>query len=168
MADPPQPPSPPDVARKFAPLPYQLVGVGVLFTIVLLALFGVFGVVRAHAAADAGSLHVEVEYPERFRYKTIGPVDVRVHNGGETTLDTVVVRFDRAYVDAFSTVTFTPSADTVTDEAYEVTLRDVRPGTTRLVSAEIQAESYWRHEGFVEAVAGGATARAELATLVFP
>lgn len=164
----PQPPEPPQVARRFTPATSQLIGVGAVLAIVLLALFEVFGVVHAEASAEQAPLRIQTRYPERLRYKTTDILDVQITNTGTAVLEAVAVRFARSYLDAFANVTLTPTVGNVTDEAYEVLLADVQPGETRRVTAEIQGEDYWRHTGFVEVSVPDATARTELATLVFP
>jgi hypothetical protein len=81
----------------------------------------------------------------------------------------VTVYFDRDYIDSFSTVTFTPDVKSITDVAYIVELSDLQPQETRIVSVQLQAEKYWRHEGeimatFTETIG----AEVSLRTFVFP
>lgn len=167
-SDVPQPPRPPSIGREFRPNVSQVLGVGTLMLFVLLALFGVFGRTQGELLVEEAPLRLELAYPERFRYKTIGTLEARVSNTGATALPAVTVRFERAFVDAFSTTSFTPSPSRVTDEAYEVQLGDLPAGETRLVLVQVQAEAYWWHAGFVEVSAGSASARAEPSVFVFP
>jgi hypothetical protein len=164
----PQPPGPPEFGREFELKTIQAVGVSLLAILVLLALLGVFGHSRGEASGQGEVLALQVTYPSRFRFKTVDALEVQVRNVAGEALQTVNVRFDRSYVDSFSGVQFTPSVSTISEDAYEVTLSDLRPGEVNVVSVAVQAEQYWRHQGFVEAQAGSATTRAEVSTLVYP
>lgn len=164
----PQPPQPPSIGRALKPHASQVVGVGVLVLIVVLALLGVFGETHGRATAEGPPFRLEVTYPERFRYKTIDSVDVTVTNTGDEAVSSLTVRFDRAYIDAFSTTTFTPSLTRVTSDAYEVDVSDLAPGETQPVSVEVQAEAYWGHPGFVEAATPEADVRVDVHSFVYP
>ena len=164
----PRPPEPPTIGRGLKPYASQVVGVSLLLLIVALALLGVFGETHAQATAEGAPLRLEVTYPERFRYKTIDTIDVTVTNTGGETLPAVTVRFDRAYIDAFSTTTFTPSLTRVTSDAYEVDLSDLRPGDTQPVTVQVQAEAYWAHTGFVEAESPDQDVRVDVDSFAFP
>jgi len=60
-------------------------------------------------------------------------------------------------------------ADRLAKENIEVEVIDLAPGETRLVLAEIQANHYGKHAGWVAATAGKSdTVRAELSTTVYP
>lgn len=164
----PQPPRAPEIGRAFHPKYTQVVGVALLLAIVVLALFGAFGTSEARIRAEADPVRVEARYPTRLRFKTIHTIDIEVTNTSSSTLDSVVVRLERPYVDAFSTVSFAPSLTRLTAQAYEVELLDVEPGEIRPVSVEVQAEDYWGHPGFIEARAGEAAARVAVHTTVYP
>ena len=164
----PQPPKPPDLGREFELRTVQAIGVGLLAVIVVLAAFGLFGIHRGQAAAEGERFDLEVSYPDRFRYKTSGALDVRLTNNGSQPVGTATVRFDRQYIDSFSGLRFTPSPESITDEYYEVVLMDIAPGRSKRIVVEVEAEEYWRHEGFVEVEANGETLRVDLSTFVFP
>lgn len=156
---------PPEIRRRLTLHRLQMVGVPLLALIPLLAMLGVFGETREQVDAAGTDLAIAIEYPTRFRYKTIDPIRVAVTNRTAVELDTVTVLFDVEYLSRFSTPLFIPAAT----DAYVVPLSSVRPGETRHVYVEIQAETYWRHEGWVAATTGGAdTVRVPLATIVFP
>lgn len=164
----PQPPKPPEMGRELQLRSLQLVGVSLLSLIVVLALFGVFGPSQALAGAEGAGVDLEVSYPSKLRYKTVGVIEAKVVNNGETALESLKVSFDRSYLDGFSSLQFTPSVSNLTDQAYEVTLSNVAPGEVRLVSVQVQAEKYWRHRGYIEVDAGNGAARLDLSTLNFP
>ena len=164
----PQLPEPPSIGRKFRPAFTQICGVAFLLLIVVLALLGVFGNSEGHATAEGGPVRLDASYPERFRYKTIHAIDLEITNTSSSDLETVTVRFDRTYLEAFSTVTFSPSLTRLTSDAYEVELRDLEGGETRPVSAEVQAEHYWGHPGFIEASTSEGSARIDVHSVVFP
>ena len=164
----PQPPKPPDLGREFELRTVQAIGVGLLAVIVVLAALGLFGINRGQAAARGESLDLEVSYPERFRYKMRGALDIRLTNTGSQPIETATVHFDRQYVDSFSGLQFTPSPESITDEYYEVVLMDIAPGMSKRIAVEVEAEEYWRHAGFVEVEANGESLRVDLSTFVFP
>lgn len=164
----PQPPKPPEIGREFELKLSQLVGVSLLALLVLLALFGVVGQSEGRLSAEGEVVALRVKYPVKLHYKSIGTVEVRVENTGDSLLETVTVRFDRSYVDSFSGVQFTPSAQEVLDQAYQLVLHDIGPGEAKLVSVEVRAEQFWRHRGYVEAAVEGEPARIELSTFTYP
>jgi hypothetical protein len=161
----PKPPQPPEVGRSLKFHWYQWVGIPLIFLVVALALFGVFGESFDEAAAGGEVLSMRVEYPSRFRYKQINPIRVWVTNRTTQPIDTATVSFDEGYILEFSNVSFIPSAK----RPFQVEVTDLKPGETRLVLAGLQAEQYGRHAGEIAATAGGPdTVRARVSTLVYP
>ena len=165
----PQPPESPDLERKLQFYPWQIAGVILIALVPILALFNVFGEALETTSAAGPDLEVSILYPARYRYKMIDPVQISVHNISAQAIPTVTVRIDRAYLDSFSNVTLTPSAKTITGEAYEVELTDLKAGETQQVVAEIQAEEYGWHEAVIATVPEGAEpVEVSIATFVFP
>ncbi len=161
-ADPPGPPELPRVVRFYW---YQWVGAVVIVLIVGLALLGVFGERVAETRVAGGPLELRVEYPSRFRYQQVNAIQVWVTNQGGQPLDTVTVSFSRPYLLQFSNLTILPSPE----RPFDVPVTQLEPGATRLVRAEIQADHYGKHAGWIAATAGtGDTVRAELSTIVYP
>lgn len=156
----------PDQPRRLRFYRFQWVGLPLLFLLPILALLGVFGETRGSADDMGAEIALRVEYPTRYRYKQIHPVEVAVENTSARTLDTVVVAFDPAYVRRFSTPAFIPSPT----EPFEVELLDVRPGEVRRVWAELQGEHYGRHRGTIEAYQAGGTdtTSVSVSTFIFP
>lgn len=143
----------------------QAAGLAVLVLIPILALFGLFGESWETTAAESAELEMWVRYPDRFRYKMINSLRIRIRNISGGKLDTVAVSFDPDYIRPFSNVAFTPSAA----RPYTVNLVGIRPGEIRFVHVHMQGEHYGRHSGWIKATAGGAdTARAEVSTFIFP
>lgn len=166
---PPSPPKAPDVRRRATFHLVQAIGVPLLALIPLLALFQVFGTTQGEARASDGPLTVEVTHPGRFRYKTILPLEVTVRNTGDTALSGVTVFLETDYVEHFSTVTFTPSPQRVSDEAYVIDLGEIPPGESRVVDGMVQAERYWGASGRITVASDGPErAELEVATFVFP
>lgn len=159
------PPEAPEMERRIRlPLP-QLVGVTLLSSIVLLAAFGMFGESRGTAEGRSDSLEISLEYPTRFRYKQVDPMEVLVTNRSRQVMDTITVHFDTSYIAGFSNVSITPSAT----QAWEVELINVAPGESRRVHVGLQAEHYGRHAGSIRVfLRGSDTARADVSTFVFP
>jgi hypothetical protein len=165
----PQPPEPPEIKRRLQLNATQLIGIPLLALMPLLALLGVFGLAQGEARSEQGSLALRVSYPERTRYSMTQPLVIEVRNIGTVSLDTVVVRLDTDYLSAFSQVELTPTPTRVTAEVYEVTLSDIQPGETRIVSTDVQAHAYWRQRGSISATPGGGEATGVMvSTFVFP
>lgn len=160
----PQPPEPPQIGRRLVFHPLQAIGVPLIMLIPLLALLGVFGRATTEASERAANLEVKVEHPTRMRYKTTETVEIAVRNAGGGPLDSVNVVMDREYLEGFSNVSFTPTADEITDEGYVVELGAIEPGSTRIVSVEIRGDQYWLHEGGLTV----GEVSIPLATWVFP
>lgn len=161
-----QPPQPPEIGRKLD-LPMSQVAVVLLFAaIVMLAAFGFFGETRGTTSSRGStSLELNVDYPARFRYKQINPLQVFVTNRTAALLDTVTVAFDTAYIAPFSNESFTPSAV----RAWEVELTGLKPGETRRIEVGLQGERYGRHTGSISAYfTGSDTATATVSTIIFP
>lgn len=158
------PPSPPKAARHLRLRPLHAGLLFALFLIVAFAVAGFFGNARDTASAQSRSLQVSVDFPERFRYKEIAPLTVRLKNRRSRPIDTVSVRFDSTYIEAFSNVRFLPSAT----EPWVVGLHDVRPGETRRIKVHLQAERYGSNTGQIHALTDTDTTSATLQTFVFP
>lgn len=162
--DAPRPPQAPDMPRSFRMSRAQWFMIPILLLIPLLALAGVFGEGWQTATDTDNALALRVEFPERYSYKMVNTIRVEVTNQSEQMIDTVSVAFDPTYIARYSGVVFTPSVD----RAYQITLTDVGPRDTRLVTTELQAEQYGRHGGWIRATAGADTARVEIHTIIFP
>lgn len=165
----PEPPQPPPFQRKLQIAPLQMVVIPLLLLIPLLALFGLFGENHASAQGNNQELNVRVDYVSRYRYKMINTMMVEVTNQSGQSPITITVAFDRSYIDGFSEVTFTPSTETITAEAYEVELTEVAAGETRVVEVEMRGEHYWTHKGLVSASgADGEPVEIAVRTTVLP
>lgn len=166
---PSQPPQPPPVSRKLQFHRVQMIGVPLMMLIPVLALFGLFGETVNSVDASSTPLEMRVEYPTRFRYKMIDSIRVSLFNKSDQPLATVQVGFDRAYIEGFSTVTFTPSVKHITDSFYFVEVNDLQPGETRIISVTIQAEKYGKHQGTITADPENSDAlEVSIATFTFP
>lgn len=164
-----KPPQAPKIERKIQFHRLQMVGIPLILLIPILAIAGVFGETSHVVRASSPQLFVAVEYPTRFRYKMIDPIQVAVQNSSAQPLATVEVNFERAYIDRFSNVFIKPDVAYITDAVYVWKLRDLQPQETRVITIEIQAAAYWRHEGTVTAVAdNGESVTVSVATFVFP
>lgn len=145
---------------------FQLIGIPLLVLIPILALLNVFGETRDYAEDSSSEVRLRVEFPTRYRYKQIESLQVEIENVSQDVIDTLIVVFDRTYVESFSTPTFIPSAS----RPFEVEVSNIEPGSTRRIWAELQGESYGRHIGWVAAYRKGRldTARVDIATFIFP
>lgn len=160
-----QPPSAPDIHRRFNLNRWQWLGVMLLLLIPLLALFGLFGESWGTDRDQTAELSVEIRYPTRYRYKMGKSIQLDVTNRTNALLDTVNVEIDTAYLSEFSSVVAIPAFE----HPYVVELTALEAGETRPVRVEIQGENYGRHNGEIRVSAGGAdTARLHLSTFIFP
>jgi hypothetical protein len=140
-----------------------------MMLIPILALFGIFGETVHQVTASSPNLEMHIKFPARFRYKMIDSITVLLHNTSGQPLTSVVVTFDRGYIQGFSTVTFTPSVKHVTEDVYLLELSDLQPGETRVISVSIQAEHYGSHRGTITAKPeNGDAIQTSIYTLTFP
>jgi hypothetical protein len=164
----PEPPPAPSIRRGVRFHRGNAVGLAVILLVVALALVGVFGMSTARVRADGGSVAVTVSYPSILRYKVIGRIDVTIEVGEQAVQD-LMVAVSSDYLDEFSTVTFQPEVDVLTQDETIIRVDDVGPEQTRVVSGTIQGERYWLHEGWLEVRSREQTlARIALSTFVFP
>jgi hypothetical protein len=164
--DPPlhEPTQPPHTRSRFAFTRKQRLGLPLLAAIPLLTLFGVFGERRETARAVSPSVEMSVHYPSRFRYRQVESLDVSVRNVSGRALDTVRVSLDTGYITRFSSVRIEPAPRV----AFVVTLTDLAPAETRLVTAELWGERYGSHDGRIVATTHADSALAVIRTIVFP
>jgi hypothetical protein len=167
--DVPQPPQPPSIERKLRLDPLQLIGVPLLAAIPVLALAGVFGVSIERLTGDGDALSLSVEYPVRTRLMTGGALEIEVTNNLSQPLSGVVLDIGRDYVEAFSQVTFTPSASGVNEDYYRVELGVVPASASRVVLVQFSPERYWRHQGTITASdESGNSTSVDVRTFVYP
>lgn len=159
-----EPPELPEIDRRLKFGGWQMLGLGLIALIPVLAAFEVFGEGTATAAHAGAGLEISAEYPARIRHGTPEEVTVLATNRGPSPRDTVTVRFDSSYVSRFTDPQFVPS----TGDAYEVELADVAPGETRIVRLGVRGNEYGRHRGEIAAYHGTDTARVTISTIVFP
>lgn len=164
-----QPPPPPEFARRLRFGWTQILGVGLLSLLPLVALTGALGSIERETGARSGALALDVRYPASMHYKAKQTLELHVRNEGAQPLRDVRVRFDDGYLSRFDELRFTP-APSLLDERYaEVGLGVLEPGATRRVLLEFQADRYGRPQGSIVAVAeGSAQASVDVATLVLP
>ena len=165
----PHPPEAPEIERKLQFYRLQMIGVPLIMLIPVLALAGLFGITRSSAYDSGSRLSLEVQYPARLRYAMRNPLQAVVRNTSDEPLKNVIVKFERAYIEGFSEVTFTPQPKTVTQDHYEVELSEIAPGETRIVAAEVKAEAYGSYQGTVAVdVQGKEEAQCAVETVLFP
>jgi hypothetical protein len=164
-----QPPQPPEIEKRLAFYPEQLIGIPLLMLLPILALLGVFGEGYAEASSSSDVLAITVEYPTRNRYGMNNFIEVKVQNVTEREVASVTVSFNADYIGRFAEVTFQPEVDEVANGAYHVTLNDVEPEETRLVTVELKGDQYGRHNGQIMVSAEGAReVEIPIDTFIFP
>lgn len=163
------PPKPPEFIRKFKFNLVQLIGIPIFLIIPVLALFGVFGESADKVRASSAEFEMQVEYPTRFRYKQVNPVEVSLRNTSSQIIPALTVSFDHFYISKFSETQFTPQVKEVIENSYKVELNYIQPGETRRVSVSLQGEHYGRHNGSITAeTERGSRADVNISTIIFP
>jgi hypothetical protein len=167
-------PQPPHFQRRLNIAPLQLLGIPLLAILPILALFGVFGQSTGVVEASNGALYMRVEYVTRSRYRMQEPLRVTIGNRGESSPDsampvTITVAFERGYLDHFADIQFSPDVDAITEREYQVELRDVQPGETRIIDVELRGNHYWQKSGTISASIGNEQAvTVTVRTTIFP
>ena len=160
----PRPAQPPPMDRGLR-LPWsQWLGVSIIAAIPVLAIFGVFGERWQTSETEGAGLRARVEYPTRLRSMSRKSMTVEIENRSSTSLDTVEVVFDPAYMGRFSSPAFIPPPR----DAYTVSLLGLRPAETRMVHVDVQGESIGRHDGRIVVRSRGDSIALALGTTVFP
>lgn len=158
------PPQPPVTRRRLALTRKQWIGLPLIAAIPVLTLFGLFGEHHAEIRVSSRRVAVAVRYPDRFRYRQTELLTVTVRNIAGSDIDTVHVSLDTAYVTRFAGLRIEPQPST----AFTVDLAHVKPGESRLVTAEYSGDRYGRHRGRVVISTSTDTATATISTFVFP
>jgi hypothetical protein len=162
-------PQPPPFERKLQIAPLQRIGIPLLALLPLLALFGVFGEGMTSKQASNEEVAIQVDYVSRYRYRMQDTMTVAVTNLSKQPEATLIVTFDRDYLEHFSDISFVPDIKQVTDVAYEVELAGMKSGETRLVNVEMKGEHYWTQDGTVSAsLSGGQPVSVAVSTTIFP
>lgn len=131
----------------------------------LLTVFGVFGE-STEKATDSGSrIALEVTYPSRSRYGLPLEFQVAVKNISSQPIETLTLLLSRDYFDQFGDLHFSPSADRITDDAYEVDLENLQPEETRILNIGAKGSRYWQHKGDIR-IEGNV--KVSLSTFIFP
>ncbi len=164
-----KPPEPPEMRRRFVLERSQWIGVPLMLLIPLTALFGLYGPGRGQAVIRTSGLEMSVDHPSKTHYRMDEVMVVAVRNASDQPLGSVEVGFDRSYIEAFSSVTFTPDPDRVTEREIRVPLEALGPGESRRVLVSMRAEQRWRLDGAVRALAReGPVAQVRITTFVMP
>lgn len=151
----PRPPQPPPVDRRFV-FSRHTFGATLLAILPVLALLGLFGELKTTRTAGEGAVRVTVGFPERFRYKQLERIEIRVENTSSDVVPLVVVTVDTDYLDRFSEIAFVPEPTDVTSDAYRFEIQDLPAGDSRVISSGLQAERYWLSDGKVTVTTGEA------------
>jgi hypothetical protein len=159
----PDPPGLPPTPRRLPPGPRPWLGIALLAVLPVLALAGRFGETWRTVTAGQGALEATVRYPDRFRYKQLNSMEIRLRNVSSASIDTLTVALDSVLVDRFSTVRAIPPFA----RPWEIGVGPLAPGETALLIVELQAEQYGRHAGAL-AVYGRDTLHIPLGILILP
>jgi len=163
-----EPPKPPEVHHKVSFYLYQIIGVLIIFLIPILALSGVFGATRDKAEASSEVFSIEVEYPTKFRYKTIDPLSIKIRNTSNSA-QSLTVTIEEEYLSHFTNVKFSPQEKEITNGKYIFDLGTLQAGESKTISGEIQSEEYGSFKGLIEASSTAEeNLQVEVKTISFP
>jgi hypothetical protein len=162
-------PQPPPLQRKVQFHWVQLLGVPLLMVLPILGMLGLFGETFTTERAENQLLAMQVEYATRYRHKMSNPMRVTITNLSDQSPITVTIAFDRAYLDQFSNPMFMPDPTRITDQAYELELKEMETGETQVAEVELQGNEYWHHMGVISAsIAGGEFVQLSVGTTIYP
>ena len=165
----PTPPEAPDVPRRVNLSGSQRAAAVLLLILPVLAALGVFGESFSTADASSAEMRLSAEYPSRLRFRLDSRLVVTIENTGQQTLRAPTVHFERDYIDRFVGISFMPSPTKITSDAYLVTLGDLAPGNTQVVTVQLQGSQYGHHQGRIwVSVDGQAAAELAVSSIVFP
>lgn len=157
-------PEAPTIMRRMALSPIQWTLLAFLVTLPLLGLAGIF---ERYGRVEVRSrnLHVEAETPLTARYQAGARLRLRLRNAGGIPIESVLVRFDSAYMERFDALSFHPEIEV----PYVVQLTPLDSGMVRLVRVELKGADLGRHRGSIRITSNhGDTASIALQTIVLP
>jgi hypothetical protein len=161
-------PQPPNVPRRMRWRAPQVAGLVLISILPALAIARLLDPSPRVAHASAGQVELAVSTPQRLRYRMTDWVFVDVRNPSDRPLESVTVEVDAAFVEGFAQASFIPEAARVDEQRYSVDLGRLRPGESRRVSLQLQAEKYGKRAGSVAVVAGTSRAAIPVDVFVFP
>lgn len=168
VTEPAEPPAPPGLQRRIRMARLQLVGLVLLLALPVCAVLGLLGPGAGQARAAGAGLELSVQYPERLRHKTSLTLEAALKNTGSQTLPQARLRIAEPYFAHFSRAEFTPLPQRVTDEYFELDLRELAAGETRKLVVHLEADKWGRHPGRVTASAGAEALAVDFSTTVLP
>jgi hypothetical protein len=164
----PEPPQPPEYERKLKFYPYQLIGIPLLFLIPILALFGVFGETSTVIQSEANGIELEIHYANRVLFQGLDGTEIHVRNATETVIPALTISIEKAFLDNYSDIAFTPDVEEINDVAYILELSDVQPSETRIVTYDSRGKIIGAHRGTVTASYEGDGPSVILETFIIP
>ena len=91
-----------------------------------------------------------------------------MQNTSDQAIPVLTVSIEKAFLDNYSDISFTPDVDAITDEAYIIRLEDVPPGEARIVTYDSKGKIAGQHHGTVTATTGEASTSVTLDIFIFP
>lgn len=163
-----QPPQPDEQTRRIHFYGYQGMGLCVLFLIPILALLGVFGETSTTLYAAEGDLELTVQYSNRILFQGLDGTEIAIHNNGDQRLERVTLSIDKAYLDAYSDISFSPDVTRITGDAYIIELLNVQPGQTQVVTMDSRGKLVGSHQGMIDVTAGAQSVSLMLDVFIIP
>jgi hypothetical protein len=164
----PEPSQPPEFERKLKFYPFQLISFPLLFIIPILALFGVFGETSTVIQSEANGIELEIHYANQVLFQGLDGTEIHVRNASDTVMSTLTISIEKAFLDNYSDIAFTPDVEVINDLVYILELSDVQPGETRIVTYDSRGKIIGAHRGTVTASYEGAGPSVVIETFIIP
>lgn len=164
----PSPPEPPRFARKIMLYPFQMVGFAAMFLFPVLALLGVFGRTTQSTMQALDAVELTVTYSSRAHLHKHEMLNISVRNRSRESLSVVNVALERALLDNYTKLSFTPAPYEINREAYEVLLRDIPPGGTQMITVSHEGRISGAHSGLITATVGADSLSVPVDVFIFP
>jgi len=134
-----KPPQPPRIERQITFYRVQLIGMPFFIALPVFALAGLFDTRTSKVEAANGELRIEAEVPAYLRYRTRDPLEIRVTNKGSGPIGKLKIRLRRSYFKSFERAEFNPQPQEIEREFLVFEFKEVLPGESRAVEAELEA-----------------------------
>jgi hypothetical protein len=147
---------------------FQVIGFAAMFLFPVLALLGVFGRTTQSTMQSVDDVELTVTYSSRAHLHKHEMLNISVRNRSSDTLPIVTVALERAFLDNYTKLSFTPAPYEINGEAYEVMLLDIPPGGTQMITVSHEGRISGAHSGLITATVGSGSLSVPVDVFIFP
>lgn len=158
----------PKFERKIRIYPFQAVGFAAVFLVPVLALAGVFGSTTQMTSQTLDNVELTVTYSSRAHVRKYETLNISVRNRSREVMPVVNVSLDRAFLNNYTNLSFTPAPHEINSEAYEVQLHDIPPGGIQIITLSHEGQVSGAHSGTVTATVGDGSVSVPVDVFIFP